>query len=168
MRYESFRWLASVIGAHPENKVVGRTRLQKTIWLLQRLGLKTDYTYRTHFYGPYSEDLHAELGLLERFGMVSEEPKEKRDGTPYFIIHAKDTEHLPELPDKLGKALRVISGTKDPVVLELAATYDAFRSQGSDHTEALERLRRKKGKKCEGDREEKALTLLAQLGLDAS
>ncbi|MCQ3951089.1 MAG: hypothetical protein DPW14_14880 [Planctomycetes bacterium] len=168
MRYETFRWLAAVIVAHPEKKIVGRTRLQKTIWLLQRLGLPTGYSYKTYFYGPYSEDLHAELGLLQRFEIVTEDPKEARDGSPYFIIQAKDTDHLPSLPDNLTKALKTISGTDDTTILELAATYDAFRSQGSDHAEAIERLRRKKGAKCEGGREDKALQLLAKLGLEAA
>ena len=53
------------------------------------------------------------------------------------------------------------------VVLELAATYDAFRESGSDHEEALTRLRRKKGSKCDDGNEEKALALLATLGLQA-
>jgi hypothetical protein len=50
-------------------------------------------------------------------------------------------------------------------VLELAATYDSFREAGLEHEEALESLRRKKGNKCEGGREEQALALLSKLGL---
>jgi len=52
------------------------------------------------------------------------------------------------------------------VVLELAATYDAFREEGADHEEAIERLRRKKGSKCDGGNQEKALELLASLDLE--
>ena len=79
---ESFRWLAGVIAAHPDQQVVGRTRLQKEIKLLQRLGLPTDYSYSTHFYGPYSEELQAEIGLLESIGIVTEEEHTSRDDTP--------------------------------------------------------------------------------------
>lgn len=67
---EKFLWLAAVIAAHPEHKVVGRTRLQKTVKLLQRLGAPMDYDYMIHFYGPYSEGVQADIGLLEAFGFV--------------------------------------------------------------------------------------------------
>jgi hypothetical protein len=51
------------------------------------------------------------------------------------------------------------------VVLELAATYDTFRVLGSYHRDALVRLRRKKGDKCDGGNEAAALELLGKLGL---
>ena len=35
---EQYAWLVSVIGAHKNHTVEGRTRLQKTIWFLQRKG----------------------------------------------------------------------------------------------------------------------------------
>ena len=47
---EKFRWLAAVIAAHPGHKVVGRTRLQKTVKLLKQLGAPLDYDYMIHFY----------------------------------------------------------------------------------------------------------------------
>jgi hypothetical protein len=53
----------------------------------------------------------------------------------------------------------------DAVSLELAATYDAFRAMGSDHHDALKRLRRKKGSKCANGNEAKALGLLRELNL---
>jgi len=53
------------------------------------------------------------------------------------------------------------------VVLELAATYDAFREMGSAHAEALARLRHKKAGKWNEEREARALELLSRLGLSA-
>ena len=53
----------------------------------------------------------------------------------------------------------------DLVVLELAATYDAFREMGSDHAEAVARLKHKKAAKWTEDRHARALALLAVLGL---
>ncbi len=64
MIVERFRWLAGVIAAHSSGQVHGRTRPQKTIRLLQRAGLPSDYRYKLFFYGPYTHGLHAELGLL--------------------------------------------------------------------------------------------------------
>lgn len=170
MRTESFWWLAAVIAEHKDRQIVGNTRLQKEIWLLQRLGLPTDYSYRVHFYGPYSEDLHAETGFLQSIGVVEiEERQSPKHGTPYYITTARDVGTLPvdQLPEEVRSAIPVLEKT-DPTVLELAATYDAFRDQGDDHDEAVRRVRRKKGAKCDDGRLESALALLDKLGLSGS
>jgi len=160
---ENYRWLAGLIAAHEGRKVIGRTRLQKTVKLLQRCGFPTTYGYMIYFYGPYSEDLHAGLRLLESFGLVSEEEHLAQDGTTYHTITATEDAELPEIDeyrpliDQLAKM--------DPIVLELAATYDAFRELGCDHEQALRRLRRKKGTKCGEGRDRQALELLNSIAL---
>src|SRR3990172_7393227 len=140
---ENFRWLAGVIATHKDRQIVGRTRLQKEIKLLQRLDLPTRYQFTIHFYGPYSEGLHAELGLLERMGLVSEQEEVNQQGKTYFIVTAAPEAVLEEVAP-FTDAIRAIEST-DAVVLELAATYDAFREMGDDRENALRRLRRKKG-----------------------
>jgi uncharacterized protein YwgA len=167
MRIESFWWLAAVVAEHDNRRVVGNTRLQKEIWLLQRLGLPTDYSYRVHFYGPYSEDLHAETGFLKSIGVVDVEERQSQErGTNYYVTTVRSPEGLPvnQLPSEVRDAIPVLEKT-DPTVLELAATYDAFRDQGDDHDEALRRVMRKKGPKCDGGRLDSALELLEKLGL---
>lgn len=166
---EKYRWLAAVIAAHPENKVYGRTRLQKTVKLLQRLKAPMDYDYMIHFYGPYSEGVQSDIGLLESFGLVEEQQCMSQDGSPYFVLHASaDAQKLAEQPEvkPFRSAIETMSAA-DAVVLELAATYDAFREMGDDHKTALERLKRKKGTKCDGGRTTKALALLRKLRLKA-
>jgi uncharacterized protein YwgA len=160
---ERFRWLAAAIAAHPERKVVGRTRLQKEIRLLQRLKFPTEYSYTLHFYGPYSEGLHAEIGLLENLGLIEEESQVSREGAPYYILRAKAEATIPEI-GPFQKYIDLL-GAAPLVVLELAATYDMFRTQSSDHKDAMERMRRKKGSKCDGGNEAAALELLKKLGL---
>lgn len=165
MAHENFLWLAGLIAAHPERKVYGRTRLQKEVKLLQSLGFPTDYSYTIHFYGPYSESLYADIGLLEMLGFVSEDEKMSQTGTPYFIVKACES----EIPADVSEYNDIIAqmAEADAIVLELAATYDAYRDADTDHKDALRRLRRKKGTKCEEGREEKALELLTSLGLEA-
>lgn len=165
----NFMWLAAVIAAHPEHKVVGRTRLQKTVKLLKRLGAPLDYDYMIHFYGPYSEGVQADIGLLEKLGVVREEPHTSVDGSSYYVFEARG-EAIDLAASEIMKPFQLgidLMGQTDPVVLELAATYDAFREVGADHPTALERLRRKKGTKCEGGREASALSLLKKLNLSA-
>jgi hypothetical protein len=166
---EKFRWLAAVVAAHPEHKVVGRTRLQKTVKLLQRLGAPMDYDYMIHFYGPYSEGVQSDIGLLESFGFVEEKECRSQDGSQYFVLQAgADAQNLAKRPEvrRFHSAIQTMNAA-DAVVLELAATYDAFREMGHDHKTALERLKRKKGTKCGQGRTTKALALLKTLGLKA-
>ncbi len=163
MNPEKFRILAQVVAAHPGSQVVGRTRLQKTIKLLQRLGLPTDYDYTNYFYGPYSEAVQSDIRLLEQIHLTEETSRINQDGSVYYIIKAKEAAVLPE---PFQRYVNQMART-DPVVLELAATYDAFRELGADHKKALEQLRQKKGTKCENGNEEKAVELLRNLNLDA-
>lgn len=160
---ERFRWLAAAIAAHPDRKIVGRTRLQKEIKLLQRLKFPTDYSYTIHFYGPYSEGLQAEIGLLESVGLVEEERQVSQGGVEYYILNAKPEAALPEIAP--FQTFIDVMTAADATVLELAATYDTFRAMGSDHDEAMERLRRKKGSKCDHGNDVAALDVLAKLGL---
>lgn len=162
---ERFRWLAAAIAAHAERKVVGRTRLQKEIKLLQRLDFPTEYSYTLHFYGPYSEGLHAEIALLKGLGLLTEESFTNSDGTPYYVLRATPEAVRPEI-QPYQKYINLMEAA-DPVALELAATYDMFIHMGSDHDEAVVRLNRKKPSKCVGENVEHALKLLKQLGLPA-
>jgi hypothetical protein len=166
---EKFLWLAAVIAAHPERTIVGRTRLQKTVKLLQRLGAPMDYDYMIHFYGPYSEGVQSDIGLLQAFGFVEEQQRTNQEGSPYFVLRATDAAaKLADRPEVKAFQPKIdIMNAADPVVLELAATYDAFRESGHGHKTAIERLRRKKGAKCEQGRAEAALALLRKLGLKA-
>jgi len=164
---ERFRWLAAAIAAHKDRTVVGRTRLQKEIKLLQRLGFPTEYMYTIFFYGPYSEGLNADVRLLESLGLVTEEKRHPQQGeTDYYIFCASPEAMMPEI-SQYQKPIDLMQAA-DAVVLELAATYDAFRTMGSDHEDALRRLRRKKGGKCENGNEAKALELLQKLDLPAT
>ena len=161
---EDFRLLAGVIAAHAGREVVGRTRLQKEVMLLQRLGLPTSYSYSIHFYGPYSDGLNAELRLLRDLGLLEERAEvSAATGNEYYILSAPADAERPEVAPFL-RWIRRFEQEKDPVVLELAATYDAFRAD-ADHATAVRRLRDKKGRKCGGGREGKALDLLRELGL---
>ncbi|MEW4530268.1 hypothetical protein [Maioricimonas sp. JC845] len=163
---ENYRWLAGVIAAHRHGRVAGRTRLQKEIKLLQRLGLPTRYRYTIHFYGPYSEGLHAELRMLESMELVTESEATNAHGKSYYVIQAKEGTELKEV-ERFQPFIEQLEDT-DAVVLELAATYDAFRQMGDDHERARTRLRRKKGTKCNEGREEQALQLLVDLGLSST
>ena len=163
---EGFRWLAGAIAAHKDRKVIGRTRLQKEIKLLQRLGFPTEYSYTLFFYGPYSEGLQADIGFLQAFGLVTEEERSSQQGDRYFVLTASPDAVMPET-EPFRRYIELMQDA-DPVVLELAATYDMFRTMKSDHEDAMMRLRRKKGSKCDNGSDLRALELLRKLGLPSS
>ena len=166
MKTGNFWWLAGVIAAHEGRRVVGRTRLQKTVKLLQRLGLPTDYLYTIFFYGPYSEGVFRDIQLLVELGLIAEEERAAQEGgTPYFVLQASPEAAMPEVERWAGEIRQMEQA--ELVVLELAATYDAFREMGSAHAEALARLRHKKAGKWNEEREARALELLSRLGLSA-
>ena len=167
MKTGNFWWLAAVVAAHDGRRVVGRTRLQKTVKLLQRLGLPTDYLYTIFFYGPYSEGLFRDIGRCAALGLLREDEHvaATEGGTPTFVLHAVAEAELDEL-QRWRPAVAAMQAA-DLVVLELAATYDAFREMGSDHVEAVARLRHKKAAKWTEDRHARALKLLTGLGLAA-
>jgi uncharacterized protein len=165
MLIEQFRWLAGVIAAHKNGKVIGRTRLQKTIYLLQRSGLPTDFHYSLHFYGPYSEGLNTGVRLVEQFDLVKVELLPGTENE-YYTFEAKPDAALTEI-EQFRTAIEKIQGAES-VPLELAATYDAFRQMGYEHNEAMQALRHKKGSKCTPLNENSALDLLRQLGLPAA
>ena len=164
MRTGNFWWLAAVIAAHENRRVIGRTRLQKTVKLLQRLKLPTDYRCSIFFYGPYSEGVFRDIGLLAELGLIREEERSSQEGgTPYFVLQAQAEAEMAEVGAWRPAIARMQEA--DLVDLELAATYDAFREMGSDHAEGLERLRHKKAAKWTAERERRALGLLGELGL---
>lgn len=162
---EDYRLLAAVIAAHPNRQIAGRTRLQKTVKLLQSLGLETCFGYSIHFYGPYSEDLQACLGLLERIGLAREERFKKDNCDEYYYVEKATEAADPALVKQFQDQIDIMAKA-DPVTLELAATYQAFREEGEDKQNATVRLRRKKAAKCVGDNEAKALKLLKEVGIE--
>lgn len=163
---ENYQLLANVIAAHPDGEIVGRTRLQKTIRLLQRVGLPFDYNFSFHFYGPYSEELRSDINILHEVGLITEEPRLTRDGDEFFILRATQPPSIPEV-SRFSPIIERLAAS-ETVVLELASTYDFFRETGSDHADALRRLRAKKGSKCETPRLENALALLREINLPSS
>lgn len=155
---EKYRLLAAVIYAHDGHVVKGRVRLQKTVHLLQLMGFPTDYSFRLHFHGPYSEDVQADVALLDCAGMVVESHVDQG-----YVYEARVSDSAADL-GVFKTAIDRIQH-EDAACLELAATYEAYRGNGDDHEHALESMRRKKSKKWSQGCENDAMTLLVDLGL---
>jgi len=162
---ENYQVLAGVISAHPNHQVEGRIRLHKTIRLLQRIGLPTDYTFSFHFDGPYSQELHSDLKMIMQTGLGTEECRLSRKGDEFFVLKAVSKVRLTVL-DRFQSSIERI-GAADIQTLEFASVYDQCREMGSSHQDALNRVRTKTGRSHDGRRADFALTLLRELGLPA-
>ena len=150
-------------------QVVGRVRLQKMFYLLDRIGLQSDFDYEYHYYGPYSAELADTVDDANAFGLIKERPERRAsDGVPYSIF-----EHpAVEVEDFLGslersdaeRAVKFMQG-ESATVLELAATIDWLRTKENVANWRQELVRRK-GAKAQSGLVGRAEALLRKLGLD--
>lgn len=99
------------------NREVGKTFIQKSIYLLQE-GLKENlgYDYKLHFYGPFSQELADDIDTLEDLGLINVDYNLKGDGYQIriteegisFLNRFKTQYGIEE--EKLKKVLDLING----------------------------------------------------------
>lgn len=159
--------IASVVHS-AGGRVVGRVRLQKIFYLLDRLGLKSGLNYEYHYYGPYSADLADAVEDAKAFSLIDEIVEHRvYDGMPYSVY----VEIGQPVGDRVGglpaaEAVRALTRMQgeEATVLELAATIDWLKSEEGVADWKQELMRRKAGKATPG-RVERAQKLLRELGL---
>lgn len=149
--------------------LTGRVRLQKTVYLLDRLGLGTGFQYEYHHYGPYSRDIDNATADAKAFDLLTEGHGHRQsDGARYSIFQVKSSA-TEEAYGNLGRAraselARRFAGT-NVTVLELAATVDWLWRQEGYRTGWREEISRRKYLKVQNGRLDKAVALLEELGL---
>jgi uncharacterized protein len=165
--------IVTAVVAAAGGALTGRVRLQKTVYLLDRLGLKSGFEYEYHHYGPYSRDLDNATADAKAFRLL-EEALERRqsDGASYSIFKlppgqaavAVDERAFGDLtPARARELVQLFAGT-NVTVLELAATIDwLWRQEG--YADWQSEVTRRKGMKVRNGRLERAVELLQTLGL---
>ena len=151
-------------------QMVGRVRLQKVAYLLDRLGMESGFHFDYHHYGPFSRDLDNAIADAEAFGLVEEEfGRRQVDGARYSIFKLIADDF--ECPEKIGQlneaALERYLNTfaeTNVTVLELAATAN-WLAEEEERDDWQRALHRRKGPKVEGGRLDQALALLRDVGL---
>jgi uncharacterized protein YwgA len=109
--------VAAVIGVAGE--LVGRTRLQKTISLLEMTGLGFGFSFDYYKFGPFSEDLVVSLDRAVDLNYITEEERRANWGGRYSIFRV--TERQPT-GEPARDALINLAKEADAVALELAVT----------------------------------------------
>lgn len=150
-------------------EIAGRVRLQKLVYLLDKLGLESGFRYSYHHYGPYSAELSSSADLAQAFGFVEEIFKHRASDGARFSLFKSGESHLINsksdfLDSEVIRNAIAQMNSANSTVLELAATAYWLR-----HDEGLAdwstEIVRRKGSKVENGRLEKAISLLNDLKL---
>ena len=169
--------VVSLVALH-NGELIGRTRLQKEIYLLDRCGAKFGLPFEYHRYGPYSFELAGGLSEARAEHRIDIREEPGRHSVPYAVIttEAAKPETLGKLSADTADALLDKMKYVSDFVLELAATivflrdewhyFGKERVKASEATHAaVEETKRRKPLKGTDDRIGKALTLLSEIGL---
>lgn len=107
---------------------LNKTQIQKLTYLACSSGLRCDFEFRMHHYGPYSFDLEDTIHLLENSGILCSSVEIHQDWYEYKVGLGEDADDFlkrfgnlaPEEP-MIGQVANKF-GTKGTPELELAAT----------------------------------------------
>lgn len=149
------RGVAEVV-ALSGGELVGKTRLQKSVYFLEARGVGYGFDFSYHYYGPYSEELSEASTDASALDYLSFEWKAGKH--PYAVYRANVNAEVSDLNKRREQILGVLKGY-DPIVLELAATADFLKAAG--HSEdTWQEVQRRKGDKVTDERIAKANELL--------
>jgi uncharacterized protein len=118
-------------------EIEGRKKFQKIVYILQSLGIDFNFSYKYHYYGPYSIDLQLTLEDLKAINLLKEERVEYSEAYNYSLIPEilEDSKLDSELANKLD--LISFLNKQDSNNLELVATIYYLRKNGYENEKAL-------------------------------
>ncbi len=105
-------------------EINGKKSLHKLVYLARAFGLETGYSFRFHYYGPYSDALASDFERLLESNQVKlvDNSKYKYRLTDTFTQNASTQQSLtPDEQEKINKLIEIF-GNKTPHELELYAT----------------------------------------------
>lgn len=102
-------------------QLVGRTRLQKTVYLLSLMGLGSEeFRFQYKHYGPFSESLASITDISKLFGGLQEEQQPSSWGGVFSVYRTSIESTEPE--NSVRRTAIVLSKDANAIDLELAAT----------------------------------------------
>ena len=158
--------LSYVVALNKDAKVVGKTRLQKMIFLLDQCGLGSSAKYSYHYYGPYSAEIAEAAEDASLFGALEFDEKPGFYNIPYGTYEVTDKNlHIPPIIGSLEihtlQEKLTIMSEYSAIELELAATIQYLRKQGSFN--AVEEVKQLKPAKATDSRMARARKLLLEM-----
>ncbi|HEX8663208.1 MAG TPA: hypothetical protein VF744_04180 [Beijerinckiaceae bacterium] len=127
--------------------LIGKTRLQKTAYLLESKGAGYGFDFEYHYYGPYSEDLSIAAEDGEALGLLSAKENLSAAGLPYVVYNSAASVD-PGSSNLMARRAAIVATLKpyDSIALELAATAEFLSKNGFSEDPWMETRRRKAGK----------------------
>lgn len=141
--------------------LIGKTRLQKTIYFMEILGIGFGYDYEYYHYGPYCEEVNNIVDISIMLDWISMEMKCGNFGVNYAIFHSSIDLSASDIEERRKSLLNVLD-RYDAICLELAATADFLHRDGFE--DPWEETRRRKSSKSTEGRILKAKQLIGEIG----
>jgi uncharacterized protein YwgA len=149
-------------------KLVGKTRLQKTAFLIQALLRKDVFDFDYHHYGPFSEDLAETIDIATARGRITQESRIGFYEMPYVVFATKEKPGRKLFnvdAARIKEWLRLIERT-DAISLELAATRLYLQSElGVAGGSLDQQLRQLKPQKATPEKLKESKALLQTLAI---
>ncbi|WP_134702437.1 YwgA family protein [Ammoniphilus sp. YIM 78166] len=146
-------------------EVVGRKKLQKIVYITQKLQYDFNQKFQFHFYGPYSEELTLEVEELCQFGFLQEILEDKGNYNVYrYRITDKGKEFLHHVKADVGNLSPVLHKMNQSSArfLELVSTVLFFEKLSK--AEVREKIQTLKAKSNYSDEEiDEAYTWITEL-----
>lgn len=130
----------AIIASLPSKKVKGKKRLQKLAFLLKEAGLRYSARFDIRDYGPFSREIANAANFLTATGKIDE--VEEPLGASHTFVTVYALENSSAVTHNLSDKYRTLLTKLDhfPTVdLEVAATYQFFRSAGLSDTAAKQK-----------------------------
>lgn len=146
-------------------EVVGRKKLQKMVYITQKLQYDFNQKFQFHFYGPYSEELTLEVEELCQCGFLQEVLEDKGNYNVYrYSITDKGKEFLHHVKADVGNLSPVLHKMNQSSArfLELVSTVLFFEKLSK--AEVREKIQTLKAKSNYSDEEiDEAYTWIIEL-----
>jgi uncharacterized protein YwgA len=139
-------------------ELVGRTRLQKVVYLTQLAGWATDFRFEYRHFGPFSEELADATQVATGLKLVKEDERRADWGGWYSVF---STEGGAQLRNEDRARFISVAAKVGAIELELAATAAYLHDvegygKGDDKRDPWEETKRRKPEKAGGGRIERA------------
>jgi uncharacterized protein YwgA len=143
-------------------RLVGKTRLQKSAYFLESLGVGFGLDFTYHHYGPYSEELEYLANDARALRLIEVDWQRSAEGVEYAIFQDRSSGLSTEPDDGRRRAIMMVLAQYTSTELELAATADFLGHNGYGE-DAWEETARRKSSKISRDRVARAKYLLERL-----
>lgn len=146
--------------------MVGKTRLQKSFFLLERCGMGSKADFEYHNFGPYSAEVAMATDDAVAAKRLLPEEKPGFHAVPYTLYSTAEPppKFLGDLPAaEAAKKLKTMEGYS-ALELEVAATIMYLRDAGFGK-KAVQETKLRKPVKATDERTKRAVNLICDLGL---